>query len=111
MTNKLIRLIGKVLSLPFKIVSVPITIGLLPIKVLINWLDGYGNYNKIYCKFAKCVIKSAWEALKRGEKPVLKCIMQYDDDKYHIQFLNDKECPHCAICETENGILTKSHVI
>ena len=109
--NKLIRFIGKVLSLPFRIIRTLVTIGLLPIKMLINWLDGYGNYNKTYWKFTKCVIKSAWEAIKRGEKPVLKCIIQYDDDKYHIQFLNDKQCPHCGICETENGVLTKSYAI
>ena len=109
--NKFVKVLGKVLAIPFKLIRTLVTIGLLPIKSLIHWLDGHGNYNKTYWKFTKSVLKSAWEAIKRGEKPVLKCIIQYDDDKHHIQFLNDEQCPHCVICETEDGVLTKSRVI
>ena len=49
--NKLIKFIGKVLSLPVKIINDLVTIGLLPIKMLIHWLDGHGNYNKTYWKY------------------------------------------------------------
>lgn len=58
--NKLIRFVGKVLAIPFKIIRTLIVIGLLPIRLLIDWLDVYGNYNKTYWKFAKHVLKKTW---------------------------------------------------
>lgn len=91
--NKLIRFIGKVLSLPFKIINTLVTIGLLPIKMLSHWLDGHGNYNKTYWKFAKHTIKKLCEAIKRGEKPTLHRYMCYTDDQEYLMLLNEPTNP------------------
>lgn len=107
----IIKFIGKTLALPIEIVMTVIALGLFPIKLLTNWLSGYGKYNRMYLKFFKIAVKNAIEAAKRGEKPVLENIIQYYDNKYHIQFLNNKRCPHCSICETEDGVLTKTYML
>ena len=91
--NKLIRLVRKVLAIPFKIIRTLIVIGLLPIKMLINWLDGYGNYNKTYWKFVKHMLKKAWEAIKRGEKPTLHRYFVYTDDQQYLILLNEPTNP------------------
>lgn len=106
-----IKFIGKVLALPIKTVMFVIALGLFPIKLLTNRLSGYGKYNRLYLTFFKIAVKSAIEAAKRGEKPVLENIIQYYDSKYHIQLLNNKRCPHCSICETEDGVLTKTYML
>lgn len=107
----IIKSIGKILALPIKIVMFVIALGLFPIKLLTNWLSGYGKYNRLYLTFFKIAVKNAIEAAKRGEKPVLENIIQYYDNKYHIQLLNNKRCPHCSICETEDGVLTKTYML
>lgn len=107
----IIKFIGKTLALPIKIVMFIIALGLFPIKLLTNWLSGYGRYNRLYLTFSKIAIKNAIEAIKRGEKPVLENIIQYNDSKYHMQLLNNKRCPHCSMCETEDEVLTKTYVL
>ena len=91
--NKLIKFAGKALAIPFKIIRTLIIIGLLPIRMLINWLDGYGNYNKAYWKFAKHVFKKTWEAIKRGEKPTLHQYAVYMDDQQYLVLLNEIKNP------------------
>ena len=91
--NKLIRFVGKVLAIPFKIIRTLIVIGLLPIRMLINWLEGYGNYNKTYWKFAKHILKKAWEAIKRGEKLTLHQYAIYMDDQQYLMLLNEIKNP------------------
>lgn len=91
--NKLIKFAGKVLAIPFKIIRTLIMIGLVPIRMLINWLDGYGNYNKTYWKFAKHVFKKGLEAIKRGEKPTLHQYGVYMDDQQYLVLLNEIKNP------------------
>lgn len=103
----IIKFIGKTLALPIKIVMFVIALGLFPIKFLINWLSGYGKYNRLYLTFSKMVVKHAIEAVKRGEKPVLENILKYTDDYKIITMYNDKNdpsiCINNRITTDENG--------
>lgn len=98
-----IKFIGKVLALPIKVVMFGIALGLFPIKLLTNWLSGYGKYNRLYLKFTKMVVKYAIEAAKRGEKPVLENIIKYIDDYKFVTFYNHKYNPSIRI---DNRITT-----
>lgn len=98
-----IKFIGKALALPIKIVMFIIELGLLPIKLLINWLSGYGRYNRLYLTFFKIAIKNVIEAVKRGEKPGLENIIKYVDDYKIITFYNYKNNPLIRI---DNRITT-----
>ena len=91
---KIIKFLGKLLSLPFKIVLVTTLIGLIPIKTINNWLSGYGKYNLLYWKFAKYTASYAVNALKRGNHPTLMNILRYSDDLETVLFLNDKKEPN-----------------
>ena len=103
----IIKFIGKTLALPIKIVMFVIALGLFPIKLLTNWLSGYGKYNRLYLTFFKIAVKNAIEAAKRGEKPVLENIVKYTDDYKIITMYNDKNdpsiCINNRITTDENG--------
>ena len=88
-----IKFIGKVLALPIKVVMFVIALGLFPIKLLTNWLSGYGKYNRLYLTFSKMVVKHAIEAAKRGEKPVLENVLKYIDDYTFVKMYNNKKDP------------------
>lgn len=92
-----IKFIGKALALPIKIVMFVIELGLFPIKLLTNWLKGYGKYNKLYLKYGNMVIKHMIEATKRGENPALGKLLGYMDDNKSIIFFNIKENPYIVI--------------
>ena len=102
-----IKFIGKVLALPIKTIMFVIALGLFPIKLLTNWLSGYGKYNRLYLTFFQNCWKNAIEAVKRGEKPVLENIVRYTDDYKIITLYNDKNNPlikiNNRITTDENG--------
>lgn len=98
-----IKFIGKALALPIKIVMFVIELGLFPIKLLTNWLSGYGRYNRLYLTLFKILTKNMIEAVKRGEKPVLENIIRYTDDYKIITMHNSKNNPLIRI---DNRITT-----
>lgn len=92
-----IKFIGKALALPIKIVMFVIALGLFPIKLLTNWLGGYGRYNRLYLTFSKIILKHGIKAVSRGEKPVLENIAKYIDDYKIVTLYNDKNNPSIVI--------------
>lgn len=90
---KIIRFLGKLLALPFGITLTITLIGLLPVKMINNWLSGYGKYNKLYWKFSAYAVSHALECLKRHSKPTLVNVIRYSDDLESVFFLNDKKDP------------------
>ena len=91
--NNLLKFVGGVLALPFEITVATANLVLLPIKILRNWLKGYGHYNKAYWKFTKHTLKKTWYAIKRGEKPTLHRYMAYTDDQQYLMLLNEPTNP------------------
>ena len=91
--NKLLKFVGEVLALPLGITVFATGLVLLPIKCLRHWLKGHGQYNKTYWKFAKHAFKKLWEAIKRGEKPILHSYMCYTDDQQYLILLNEPKNP------------------
>ena len=91
--NKLLKFVGGVLALPFEITVDTAGLVLLPIKILRNWLKGYGQYNKTYWEFTKQVLKKTWYAIKRDENPTLHRYMCYTNDQQYLILLNEPTNP------------------
>lgn len=90
---KIIKFLGKLLSLPFSIILVVVLLSIFPLRLINNWLNGYGKYNKTYLTFARESIKKAWHAAFRKEHPVLKNFLVYVDEQEVMVLKNDRTDP------------------
>lgn len=90
---KIIKFLGKLLSLPFSITLWIVLLSIFPLRLVNNWLKGYGKYNKTYLTFAIESIKKAWYAAFRKEHPVLKSFLVYVDEQDVMILKNDRVDP------------------
>lgn len=104
---KIIKFLGKILALPFSLTIFVVLLTLFPIKLLCNWLNGYGKYNSMYWKFAKYAISHAIDAIKNNDHPTLMSYMLYEDSFEHVVFRNDKKRPEILHVTKHNYEETK----
>lgn len=90
---KIIKFLGKFLSLPFTVTLLMVSLSIFPLKLINNWLNGYGKYNKAHLIFTRDAIKKGWHAIFRKEHPFLKNFLVYIDEQEVIVFNNDKTHP------------------